>query len=128
MKNMDNQTKRRVVDFMREYVNDCDDKHSESALEATEIANELEQTLGEEPCAPLANDIVYDVKQFRVGRGQFIFSAEASDLGWPPGMWPNQFKVNGLGNGQFFVKMMQRESVIVYMQELGCVQIEVWND
>lgn len=87
----------------------------------------LKGMLPETPCAPLANDITYQLNQFRAA-GNSVFTAEASDLGWPPGMWPRRFKVNGLGNGQYFVKMTERDGVKIYCQEFGCTFIKVWND
>jgi hypothetical protein len=86
---------------------------------------------GEIPCAPLSNKITYQLDQFRKGgRGWY---ADASDLQWPPGMWPNRFKVAGLGNGQDFILMGEHGDksevqLKVYCQEFGCITIEVWND
>lgn len=63
-----------------------------------------------------------------------IFVAEASELQLPPGTWPAYIHVDGLGNGQPFVrtsKKVDREGDILrvrYRQALGCVDILIFND
>lgn len=62
------------------------------------------------------------------------YSAEASELGLPPGQWPQQIMVVGLGNGHPFrpLKVLYDDSGefggLVYRQAMGCVNLTVFND
>lgn len=61
------------------------------------------------------------------------FSGEASELGFRPGQFPEQFEVSGLGNGMpFFVQSVYRvEGEVLYVkyhQYAGCTSIKVFND
>ena len=56
------------------------------------------------------------------------FAAEASDLGWAPGQWPQTVTVPGIGNGQPFNRSKLDETGAVYTQQFGCVTLRVWND
>ncbi len=58
----------------------------------------------------------------------FKFSSEASTLGWPPGPWPKAFSVDGLGNGQPFTLVTFDDEGANYAQELGCLNVTVFND
>lgn len=62
------------------------------------------------------------------------WSAEANELGWPPGQWPLELEVPGLGNGNPFIAMKEIKTAshefggIVYRQRFGCVNLTVFND
>jgi hypothetical protein len=66
------------------------------------------------------------------------YTAEASSLGLPPGMWPSAFLfAEYLGNGQPFYRTgyhfegneHERDLVAVdYKQHLGCLTLRVYND
>jgi predicted metalloenzyme YecM len=55
------------------------------------------------------------------------FSAEASQLGWPPGEFPNLLETD-LGNGRRMVLTSLTEQVATYHQQFGCITLSVWND
>jgi hypothetical protein len=55
------------------------------------------------------------------------FVACASDLGWPPGMWPASVGTD-IGNGHPFVLHSTQESHATYVQNFGCVTLDVLND
>lgn len=55
------------------------------------------------------------------------FYADASDLGWAPGYFPEQVDTD-LGNGLPFVKTDQDEDRIRYSQANGCITLVVFND
>jgi hypothetical protein len=62
------------------------------------------------------------------------YSAEASELGLPPGQWPQQIVVLGLGNGLPFrpAKVVYDDSGefggLMYRQSMGCLNLTVFND
>lgn len=61
------------------------------------------------------------------------FCTEASDLGWRPGEWPEQFNVPGLGNGLPFLYHYRKVKdgdlqLVSYRQANGCVDITIFND
>jgi hypothetical protein len=60
------------------------------------------------------------------------FTAEASELGFPAGMFPEEIKTD-MGNGQAFI--LDQEKVddgdllwVRYRQALGCVSLTIFND
>lgn len=55
------------------------------------------------------------------------FSACASDLGLRPGQWPATIDTN-LGNGQPLVKRFVTEGAVTYRQQLGCIDVTLFND
>ena len=57
------------------------------------------------------------------------WSADASELGIPPGSrYPAQFETM-LGNGQPFVfQRFDANQTAVYAQAMGCLTLKVWND
>ena len=55
------------------------------------------------------------------------FHADASDLGLPPGSFP-EFLDTNLGNGNCFIRSNLFETHTTYRQELGCITLTVWND
>lgn len=57
------------------------------------------------------------------------FTAEASELRFPPGIWPNLFTVVPVfGNGLPFLRIGGTRDYSEYRQNLGCVTITVFND
>jgi hypothetical protein len=59
--------------------------------------------------------------------GTASFVADASDLGWPPGHWPHHVETN-LGNGQRLLRTKLDDKGALYVQELGIVEVQVYND
>ena len=57
-----------------------------------------------------------------------LFTAEASSLGWKPGSWPQNLAVQDLGNGESFYAIKQDSDGIRYHQNLGCIDIMIFND
>jgi hypothetical protein len=57
----------------------------------------------------------------------FTFSAEASELGWPPGRLPRRLETD-MGNGQPFVLDAMSDEMATYRQQLGCIELRVFND
>lgn len=58
-----------------------------------------------------------------------VYSAFASDLGFPPGKWPAMIRVPGLGNGRpFVVDRMRRDGSVEYYQEFGTTHLVIYND
>lgn len=60
------------------------------------------------------------------------FSADASELGLPPGSWPKAIATT-LGNGLNFVFAgADREGgelrSVTYRQVAGCIELEIFND
>jgi hypothetical protein len=56
------------------------------------------------------------------------FSAEASELGLPPGFWPHELETD-MGNKQPFVAIRRLEDGgVVYAQRFGCIELKVFND
>ena len=56
------------------------------------------------------------------------FAAEASELGWAPGVpWPMTLPTE-LGNGQPFVLTRATADGAVYRQSAGCIVLHVFND
>ena len=55
------------------------------------------------------------------------FVAEASDLGLPPGVWPDAFTTD-LGNGQRLVRVDLDDGRGLYRQSLGCIELAIYND
>jgi len=57
------------------------------------------------------------------------FTAEASELRWPPGYRPQMLQVD-IGNGQPYMldEVRTTEDRWVYFQIAGCVTITVFND
>lgn len=62
-------------------------------------------------------------------------SAEASELGMPPGKWPATLQVepgfgNGLPLGAIQVERDAEQTVtsVLYQQDMGCLQLVVFND
>lgn len=66
-----------------------------------------------------------DTRTFRHSdRGEW--SAEASDLGWAPGYWPEQFEAEILGTVKRFTRVSLDDTRALYAAE-GAV-FRVWND
>ena len=58
-----------------------------------------------------------------------VFSAEASELGFPVGKIPTTLEVKEkIGNGMFFYLIKATAEMFTYWQEGGCIRIEVYND
>ena len=62
------------------------------------------------------------------------YHTEASDLGLPPGHWPNAINTT-LGNGQPFIRSPEKGNVehgemawIRYVQANGCLELRIFND
>jgi hypothetical protein len=55
------------------------------------------------------------------------FSAEASELGWPPGFFPEQFDTN-IGNKQPMMLVGFNAGYAIYTQSAGCIYLKVYND
>jgi hypothetical protein len=55
------------------------------------------------------------------------FYADASDLGWPPGHWPNSVPTD-MGNGQPFLLWSRIADYALYRQGNGVLVLRVWND
>jgi hypothetical protein len=56
------------------------------------------------------------------------FTAEASELGLPPGQWPKTLETS-LGNGQPFVLFSVHDGgTRHYEQDKGCITLLVYND
>lgn len=57
-----------------------------------------------------------------------VFSAEASELGFRPGHWPNMIRTT-LGNRQQFIfDRRPNDEVVIYRQINGCIELHVLND
>ena len=56
------------------------------------------------------------------------YCSDASTMGLEPGIFPLKFSVKGFGNGLPFVfKRYDKDGNAIYLQELGCVEIYVYN-
>lgn len=57
------------------------------------------------------------------------FAVEASELGWPPGHWPESVQTD-LGNGQDLIRVasIAQGGGYVYQQSMGCIKLRVLND
>lgn len=55
------------------------------------------------------------------------FSAFASDLGLAPGQWPATLSTD-LGNGNPFLISHNNGEGYVYLQQLGCIRLVIFND
>jgi hypothetical protein len=60
------------------------------------------------------------------------FTAEASELGFPVGQFPEKI-LTDMGNGQAFVRVSEigRDGDllwVLYRQALGCISLKVFND
>lgn len=64
-----------------------------------------------------------DVREYETHR----FSAEASELGWPPGEVPREIPTS-LGNKQPFFAHSITPEKFVYRQSCGCIELTVYND
>ena len=53
---------------------------------------------------------------------------DASELGFPPGNFPNQLEAVDIGNRLPFVLTTVNEDFASYKQEFGCVTLTVYND
>jgi len=61
-------------------------------------------------------------------KSQFAhYTAEASELGFPPGKWPLHLETS-LGNGLPFVLKNCHEDGTRYEQDGGCTTLLVYND
>jgi hypothetical protein len=56
------------------------------------------------------------------------FITEASDIGLPPGTWPEQLDVVDIGNNLPLRIASRDETGAVYKQIAGCVVVKVFND
>ena len=57
------------------------------------------------------------------------FVTDASELGFPPGQWPNMISPDKpIGNGQDFILVQVTSDAAFYQQDLGCYRIVVFND
>jgi hypothetical protein len=55
------------------------------------------------------------------------FVTEASDLGWPPGEWPNKVETD-MGNGRPFLLWSATQDYRLYRQSNGIIVLRVLND
>jgi hypothetical protein len=55
------------------------------------------------------------------------WGADASDLRWPPGHFPQTLETD-LGNGLELFLVELDEDRAVYHQRFGCITLTVWND
>ncbi len=55
------------------------------------------------------------------------FSADASELRWAPGFFPESIKTN-IGNGMVFIRESFDGFAMKYTQVCGCVTLTVYND
>jgi hypothetical protein len=55
------------------------------------------------------------------------WSADASELGLPPGQWPRSLRTQ-LGNGLSFTLVRLADDRATYRQTAGCLVLTVWND
>lgn len=55
------------------------------------------------------------------------FSAEASELRWPPGFFPEELRTT-LGNGLALFRADLTSEVARYLQVGGCIELCVYND
>jgi hypothetical protein len=55
------------------------------------------------------------------------FSAEASELRWPPGVVPTQVSTN-IGNGRDLILQGYDSEKFKYLQSAGCIEVTVYND
>lgn len=62
-----------------------------------------------------------------VERAVHQFYADASDLGVPPGPYPQSLSTN-LGNGQPFVLQRYVPGAGLYKQSMGCITLHMFND
>lgn len=71
-------------------------------------------------------NVTYDML---IEREPYLFVAEASDIGIPPGGWPTLMDTE-VGNGCPLVlqELKYNGQVAVYHQMCGCMQVSVFND
>ncbi len=80
-----------------------------------------------------ASDVEESGSQVRGLYSGHTFTADASDLGWAPGQWP-EFARTRLGNGQPFVRgavtvdLYKHILSVKYVQQCGCLTLTVFND
>lgn len=55
------------------------------------------------------------------------FVSEASELGLPPGMWPDVLETD-LGNRLLLFRVAVDDVGARYRQEFGCVRLSILND
>lgn len=55
------------------------------------------------------------------------FYADASELGWPPGHFPERLSTT-LGNAQDFIRVDLNSERALYDQLWGCISLVVYND
>lgn len=79
------------------------------------------------------NDVTEGGDTVRGLKSGHEFIAEASELGWPPGKWPESAATN-LGNTMPF-RLTRLEKTpdgevmyAKYFQTLGCIRLTVFND
>jgi hypothetical protein len=54
---------------------------------------------------------------------------DASELGWAPGEVPSSIKIDvNIGNRMDFILVDLSPETFVYRQELGCLELTVYND
>ena len=59
----------------------------------------------------------------------YEFFAEASELGFPVGKWPEVIQTSSpTGNGNEFLLVRLKDQAGHYQQSLGCCRITVFND
>ena len=56
------------------------------------------------------------------------FVTEASSIGLEAGQWPQNLKIDGLGNGRNFYAIKSDENGTTYLQANGCISITIFND
>lgn len=67
------------------------------------------------------------------GSTPHLFVAEASELGFLPGIWPERLRTK-LGNGMPFIRRSKKVDAdgdiewVTYDQANGCVRLRVFND
>lgn len=66
--------------------------------------------------------------QLCVGSDEFTFTADASELGWPPGFFPKSIRVADFGNGQPLNLVSVTPERALYSQDVGCLDVLIFND
>lgn len=61
------------------------------------------------------------------GYGQMKFATDASDLGLPPGAWPERIPA-AIGNARPFLLIERVDEYARYRQEFGMLELQIWND
>ena len=68
-----------------------------------------------------------DITSFEMKGGVMISGAEASTLGFKPGDWPDNFRING-PIGTFILREVLRDGSHVYQTTDGNCRFTIFND